>query len=105
MNRRDFLNAATRGAVATAALATPALAAAGAAGADLYDRLTGEITALRDALGERLDNVAGDIGKVTDRVRRLELQHQLILYLLVISFVVDGGLSWLMLHSPVMPVA
>ncbi len=105
MNRRDFLNAASRGAVATAAFATPALAAAGAAGSDLYDRLADQLAAARDALGSRIDGLAGDLGQVADRVRRLELQHQLLLYLLVVSLILDGGLTWLVLHAPAVPLA
>ena len=105
MNRRDFLNAATRGAAATAAMATPALAAASAASSDLYDRLAEQLAATREALGRRIDGLGDDLGQVANRVRRLELQHQLLLYLLVVSFILDGGLTWLVLHAPVAPIA
>jgi hypothetical protein len=105
MNRRDFLNAATRGAAATAAFATPALAAAGAASSDLYDRLSAQLTATCGALGQRIDGLADDLGQVADRVRHLEFQQQLLLYLLIVSFILDGGLTWLVLHAPVAPIA
>ncbi len=104
MNRRDFLSAASRGATAAAAMATPALAAAGAASSDLYDQLADRFEATRNALDERLDGLAEGLGAVAGRVQRLELQHQLLLYLLVVSFMLDGGLTWLVLNAPVAPV-
>lgn len=104
MNRRDFLNAATRGAAATAALATPAIAAAGTAGSDLYDHLADQLNAAREALGARIDSLAGELGDVADRVSQLELQHRLLLFLLVLSLVFDGGLTWLVLHVPAAPI-
>jgi hypothetical protein len=104
MNRRDFLNAATRGAAATAALATPAIATAGATGSDLYDRLADQIAATREALGQRIDGLTGELGDLAGRVGQLELQHQLLLFLLVLSLVFDGGLTWLVLHVPAAPL-
>ena len=104
MNRRDFIAAATRHAAAAAAVASPALAAAASAGNDLHDRLAEQLEATRIALGERLDVITDDLRSVGSRVQKLELQQQLLLYLLLLSFVLDGGLTWLVMHAPVVPL-
>ncbi len=104
MNRRDFLSAATRGAAAAAAVATPALAATGAFGGEVYDRLAAQLAATRDALGRRLDTLVDELDGMSTRVQRLELQHQLLLYLLLVSLLLDGGLTWLVLHAPAAPL-
>ena len=105
MNRRDFIAAATRHAAVAAAIASPALAVAASVGNDLHDRLAEQLEATRNALGERLDVLSDELRSVGSRVRKLEFQQQLLLYLLLLSFVLDGGLTWLVMHAPVVPLA
>jgi hypothetical protein len=105
MNRREFIAATGRRAAATAALATPLLATAAATGSDLHDRLAAQLEATRAALGARLDAFATEMRSLGGRVQRLEFQQQLLLYLLLLSFILDGGLTWLVLHTPVLALA
>lgn len=105
MNRRAFIAAAGRGTAGIAAAAAPLLAATTTAGSDLHDRLAEQLEATRAALGARLDAFATEVRSMGGRMQRLEFQQQLLLYLLLLSFVLDGGLTWLVLHAPVLPLA
>jgi len=104
MNRRDFIAAASRGAAATVAVASPIVVAASAAGSTLHDRFGEQFESALGALGERMDAFTDDLRAVGSRVQRLELQQQVLLFLLLLSFVLDGGLTWLVMHAPVVPL-
>ncbi|MDX1594099.1 MAG: hypothetical protein R3298_07615 [Gammaproteobacteria bacterium] len=103
MNRRDFLSAASRGATAAAAAATPVVATASLLGSDLYDRLAEQLAGTRDALSGRIETLAGELGDVVGRVDRVELRQQLLLYLLLLSLFLDGGFAWFLAHAPLVP--
>jgi len=104
VNRRDFLTTAGRHAAAAAAVATPVLAATADAGSALYDRLADQLGAARAALEEQIGALGGELRTLGGRVSRIEFQQQLLLYLLLLSFIVDGGLTWLVMHVPVAPI-
>ena len=104
VNRRDFLSAAGRHAAAAAAVATPVLAATADAGSALYDRLADQLGTAREALEAQLDALSGELRTLGGRVSRIEFQQQMLLYLLLLSFVVDGGLTWLVMHVPAAPI-
>ena len=90
MNRREFLRQ-SRSAVAAA---TPFVSAAAVASTDLYRQLSEKFEKQAANVAETLGRLQQEARSVVARVDRIEFQQQLILALLVISFMVDGGLGW-----------
>lgn len=102
MNRRDFIRSASRSA---AAAAIPAAGAAIAGGSELYQRLSGQIDRTAESLRAGLGAMAASLEGMSARVDYLELRYRLVLVLLVVSMLVDGGMTWMLFHAPVAVVA
>ena len=93
MNRREFIRQARD----KAALATPLISAAGVASANLYEEFGQRLNDTTELLQDSLRRAQMATREVVARVDRIEFQQQLILLLLVLSFMIDGGLSWALL--------
>ncbi len=102
MKRRDFLRDSARHA---AAAAIPLAGAAAAGGADLYHRLSEQLGQTAQALQARLDGMSATFGTLSERVDLVELKYRVVMALLVLSLIIDGGMSWMILSAaPVAPV-
>lgn len=98
MNRRDFIRNSARSA---AAAAVPIAGAAVAGGSELYERLSGQIGRTAESLQASLREMSASLGAISDRVDYLELKYRLVMALLVISMLVDGGMTWMLFTAPV----
>ncbi|KAA3624255.1 MAG: hypothetical protein DWQ08_10620 [Proteobacteria bacterium] len=95
MNRREFIrNSAQR----AAAVAAPVAAVTLAGGGDLYDRLSGQI-------GKAAESLHTGLRGLSERVDSLEFKYRLVMALLVISMLVDGGMTWFLFNVPAPLVA
>jgi phage shock protein A len=115
MNRREFIRQTAHRA---ATVAAPAAAASAALGSEVYDRLARQfestartlqshVDSLQSHLEDlqpRIDGLRSQFGVLSDRVRGIELQQQLLWCLLVLSLLVDGGLGWTLFSLPPTPV-
>lgn len=100
MQRREFLRQSARQA---AAAAIPLAGAAAAGSADLYARLSGQLGETAHAIHQRIDSLTASLGTLSDRVDLVELKYRLVMALLVLSLLIDGGMSWMILSAPAVP--
>ena len=101
MNRRDFLRNSARQA---AAAAVPLAGAAIAGGSELYDRFSEQVARTAESLQAEIRQLSASVGGIVDRVDVLEWKYRLVMALLVISLMIDGGMSWMLLTTPLPPV-
>ncbi len=100
MQRREFLRNSARQA---AAAAIPLAGAAAAGSADLYARLSGQLGDTAQALYQRIDGLTASLGSLSERVDLVELKYRLVMALLVLSLIIDGGMSWMLLSTTAVP--
>ncbi|GJL83137.1 MAG: hypothetical protein DHS20C01_27710 [marine bacterium B5-7] len=101
-SRRDFIRGAAR--TATAA-AIPMAGAAWATSTDVYDSLAEKMSATAVKLESGLKQLSGNVRSVAQRVDYLEARYRLIMALLIVSMMIDGGLSWMLLGGHALPLA
>ena len=102
MQRRDFIRSAVRTAGATA---IPLASAALAQSTEFFSRVNEQIDKSIDKSAEifqgQVKQLTSAIGRLEQRVDILELKYRMVMSLLVISLIIDGGTSWLLFNAPV----
>lgn len=96
MNRRDFLRQSARQA---GAAAVPLAAAAVAGGSDLYAKLSDQVGETTQRLKSQIGALGESLSAMSGRVDTLELKYRIVMALLVLSMLVDGGMSWMLLTA------
>jgi hypothetical protein len=94
MLRREFLGDALRGA---AAAAVPAAGIAASRTADLLQQLTAQAEQTAREMGAALQRQGARISAANRRLEALEWRYRLVMALLMISLLIDGGMSWMLL--------
>lgn len=96
-NRRNFFRKITENAAfAAVSVTAPALAYAGDFSAEmkkLSDNLNQKLSSRTEALGQRISDLGNRVDAASINQAYLQAQLHLIFLLLVISFLIDGGLS------------
>ena len=109
MDRREFSRQFLRGAAGvSAAAATGAVATGMRAGDTLLEQLsatTDRLSAAVNELGGRLEHVGSHVERLSARVDRLLTLQRALLILLLVSYVVDGGMLFALLSASPVPVA
>ena len=100
LNRRDFIRNASRHA---AAVAVPVAGAAIAGTSEVYARLSDQLGRTADALGAGIRELSSSFGHLAGRVDTLEARYRLVMLLLLVSLLIDGGMTWMLLGTPVPP--
>ncbi len=98
MLRREFLGDALRG---VAAAAVPAAGIAASRTADLLQQLTAQAEQTAREMSAALQRHGARISAANRRLESLEWRYRLVMALLMISLLIDGGMSWMLLtHTP-----
>jgi len=100
LNRRDFIRNASRQA---AAAALPVAGAAVAGTSEAYARLADQCSRSADALGAGMRELSSCFGHLAGRVDTLAARYRLVTLLLIVSLLIDGGMTWMLLGAPVAP--